>query len=203
MLWKEAGYFDTASELKPLLHLWSLAIEEQFYLVYPLMIWGAWRIGLNVFIMVILLGLLSFGLNISGIKEDAVRTFFLPHTRFWELLAGAVLAYLELFKRMWLDRWLKEWNFQPFIFWQPPRVVRRNVDLNSLLSVLGLLLIVVAAFGLNKGKLFPGWFALAPVIGAFLLIFTGPEAWVNRNILANRLILMALANFVFCSNCGV
>ncbi len=48
VIWKEAGYFDTTSELKPLMHLWSLAIEEQFYLLYPVLIWGAWRTGLSV-----------------------------------------------------------------------------------------------------------------------------------------------------------
>ena len=63
---KEAGYFDTASELKPLMHLWSLSIEEQFYLIFPVLIWGAWRLGLNALSVALLLVLLSFGLNLGG-----------------------------------------------------------------------------------------------------------------------------------------
>lgn len=186
ILWQENGYFDTASELKPLMHLWSLAIEEQYYLIYPLLMWGAWRVGLNVLTTVMLLGLLSFGLNISGIEKDAVRTFFLPQTRFWELLLGSVLAYLQLFKRGQFAGRLKHWIFHPLLFKQPPLSIRRDALLNHLLSFLGMLLLFVSVLGIDKDKLFPGWWALAPTMGAFLLILAGPGAWVNRNILANR-----------------
>lgn len=189
VLWKEAGYFDTASELKPLMHLWSLAIEEQFYLFYPLLIWGAWRAGLNVLTMVALLGLLSFGLNVAGVGEDAVKTFFLPQTRFWELLAGAVLAYVQLFKRAQFTKGLTRWIFHPAIIRQPQLSNQRKAVLNDLLSIVGLLLIVTIVCFLGKGNLFPGWWAFAPVLGSFLLIFAGPHAWVNRNILANRLMV--------------
>ncbi|OLP05024.1 acyltransferase family protein [Rhodoferax antarcticus] len=189
VIWKEAGYFDTASELKPLMHLWSLAIEEQFYLLYPVLIWGAWRMGLNVLTVVILLGLLSFGLNVGGIEKEAIKTFFLPQTRFWELLAGSVLAYVQLYKPAPFAAWLKRSLFHPLVFRQPPAAQRREAVLNNLLSGFGLFLIVLAVFGLHKGKLFPGWWALFPVLGACLLILAGPQAWVNRKILANRLMV--------------
>lgn len=186
VLWKEAGYFDTASELKPLMHLWSLAIEEQFYLAYPLILWVAWRLGLNVLRTVILLGLVSFSLNVFGIKTDAIETFFVPQTRFWELLAGSALSYLQLFKRAQFDDWLQHWVFHPAIFRQIPLSAHRETVLNNLLSVLGLLLILAAALGTDEAKSFPGWLALVPVSGAFLLIMAGPETWVNREILAHR-----------------
>ncbi|MCK9395013.1 MAG: acyltransferase [Methylobacter sp.] len=190
ILWQESGYFDIASRLKPLLHLWSLSIEEQFYLIYPLLIWGAWRLRLNILIMVICtLLLISFGLNISTIGKHAVETFFVPQTRFWELLAGSVLAYMQIFKLPRFTEWLKRYMFHPMIFQQPPPVERRNAILSNLLSFGGLLLILAAIFGLSKGKLFPGWWALAPVLGAFLLILAGPTGWVNLNILANRLMV--------------
>lgn len=189
VLWKEAGYFDTASELKPLMHLWSLAIEEQFYLIYPVLIWAAWRAGLNVLTVVILLALISFGLNVHWIGKDAVETFFVPQTRFWELLAGSVLAYFQFFKPKAIGDWLSRWVFHRVIFKHPPFPAKQGAVLVQLTSVLGLLLIILAVFTLHKGKPFPGWWALAPVVGAVLLIFSGPNAWVNQNILGNRLMV--------------
>lgn len=190
VLFKEAGYFDIASELKPLMHLWSLAIEEQFYLIYPLLIWAAWRMGLNVLTIVIVLALVSFGLNLSGIEKNAAKTFFLPQTRFWELLAGAILAYLKIFKSQQVSRFLQNCLFHPLIFRTPPEGTRREVIVNNLLATLGLLLIVASLITIHKGRLFPGWWALAPAAGALLLIMSGPAAWVNRNLLANRFMVM-------------
>lgn len=189
VLWKEAGYFDTASELKPLMHLWSLAIEEQFYLIYPVLIWGSWRLGLNVLTVVLVIGLLSFAANITGIGKDAVGTFFMPQTRFWELLSGSVLAYMHLFHRLSLATWLSRWMFHPVIFRHPPAPDHRESFLNNLFALSGLLLIVAAVFGIHKGMAFPGWLALVPVAGAFLLIMAGPQAWVNRNILAHKMMV--------------
>ncbi len=189
VLWQESGYFDTASRLKPLMHLWSLAIEEQFYLIYPVLIWGSWRLNFNIIKVLALLFLISFGLNVSAIGNNVIETFFVPQTRFWELLAGSVLAYLPFFKQIRFAEWLKQYVFHPAFFRQPPLAKRRNVILNNLLSFGGLLLIVAAIFGLNKKMLFPGWWALVPVLGAFLLILAGPGGWVNRNILANRLMV--------------
>lgn len=186
VLWREAGYFDSASELKPLMHLWSLAIEEQFYLIYPVLVWAIWRLGLNVLTAVFLLGLLSFGLNVSGISRDVVGTFFSPQTRFWELLAGAMLAYVQSFKSPRVSDGLKDWVCYPLLVHMQ---ARRGARLNSILSIVGFLLIVAAVFGINKGKAFPGWWAVFPVLGASLLILAGADAWVNRNVLASRVMV--------------
>ncbi len=186
ILWQEVGYFDTAAELKPLLHLWSLAIEEQFYLIFPVLIFALWRIGFNVLTVVLLLGLISFGLNISGVTTNPTATFFMPQTRVWELLAGSVLAYLQFFKRAKFSAWMQHWIFHPIVFRPLPESARRGVVVNNILSVVGLLLIVAAVFSVTKSKPFPGWWALLPVSGAFLLIFAGSDAWVNRVILANK-----------------
>jgi len=165
VLWGEAGYFDTASELKPLMHLWSLAIEEQFYLIYPLIIWAAWRVRLNALAVVLLLAGASFALNISGVGTDATETFFFPQTRFWELLAGSVLAYAHVF-------WMRQSG--------GAGVVR------DVVSVCGIGLIAYAAANLTGESLFPGWAAVMPVAGAFMLIAAGPDARFNRWILASR-----------------
>ena len=88
----QSGYFDVESAKKPLLHLWSLGIEEQFYLAWPLilMLAARWRVGLLAVACVIAVA--SFTLNVALIGHDPVATFYLPFTRAWELLAGAVLA---------------------------------------------------------------------------------------------------------------
>ncbi|WP_428827097.1 acyltransferase family protein [Azonexus sp. IMCC34842] len=190
ILWQEVGYFDTTAELKPLLHLWSLAIEEQFYLIYPLLIFIAWRIGLNVLIVVFLLALISLGLNISGVAKNPMETFFMPQTRFWELLVGSALAYQHFFKRTKFSAWMQRWVCHPIFFRDMPQSARRREVLNNLLSVVGLLLLIAAVFFINKSRPFPGWWALLPVSGAFILILTGPEAWVNRFILSNRLMVL-------------
>lgn len=188
VMWKESGYFDTASELKPLMHLWSLAIEEQFYLFYPLFVWAAWRIGLKIFAPIVLIGVLSFGLNVQGVEKDAVKTFFLLHTRMWELMAGGGLAYLYVYNKGQFADWARKFS-NLAIFRATPSVAERDAFLNNLISILGLLLIAGSVVGLHKELLFPGWWALPPVIGSFLLIFAGPNAWVNRKILANRIIV--------------
>lgn len=171
----ESGYFDTSSELKPLMHLWSLAIEEQFYLVYPLIIWAAWRTGVSIMLTVAALCLISFGLNVYGVASDPVGTFFSPQTRFWELLAGAVLAYFYYSRSKAVER-----NDAPIVF---------GDTLNSAISILGLGLIVAAVAFLKSGDIFPGWWALSPVIGTAMLIFSGPNALVNRTLLSNRFML--------------
>lgn len=189
VLWQEVGYFDTASELKPLLHLWSLAIEEQFYLIFPVLIFAVWRIGLNVLTVVLLLVLISFGLNITGVTTNPTETFFMLQTRAWELLAGSILAYLQFFKRAKFSAWMQRWMFHPVLFRHPNESAQRGEVLNNTLSVVGLLLLVAAMLFISKGKPFPGWWALLPVSGAFLLILAGPEAWGNRVILANKLMV--------------
>lgn len=186
VLLSEAGYFDNASELKPMMHLWSLAIEEQFYLAYPLIIWCAWKARLSVLLLVAVIALLSFLLNITNVSRDAVGTFFLPYTRIWELLAGALLAHIYLFRRAELMGHLANWVFRPSILGKRLRTVDRESLLNNLVSFLGLFLLVIAMIGIHKGQEFPGWRALAPVIGASLLVMSGPHAWVNRVLLSNK-----------------
>ncbi len=166
-LLQEAGYFDTASEQKPLMHLWSLAIEEQFYLLYPLLIWGIWKLRFNVLGVVLAVGLLSFGANILGMSDGAVRVFFAPHTRFWELFAGAVLAYLHHSRQSY-------------------PAANRKAALQNFFAFAGMALLAVAVFWVDKGKPFPGWWALAPVAGTFLLIMAGPQAWINQKLLASK-----------------
>jgi len=150
----QSGYFDIESARKPMLHLWSLGIEEQFYLFWPLILMLAARLRWSLLAVAAAIALASFVLNVALIGSDPVATFYLPFTRAWELLAGAVLACA------W-DR-----------FDQSEAASNRR-------AVAGVVTIAVAAAVLNVHRAFPGWWALLPVAGGALLLST-PASWINR-----------------------
>ena len=99
VLWGESGYFDNAADFKPLLHLWSLGIEEQFYIVWPFLLWLAWKQRFNYLPVLLVIAFASFALNIYTVSSDPVAAFYSPLTRFWELLVGSILAYIGIFTK--------------------------------------------------------------------------------------------------------
>ncbi|MBQ7627193.1 MAG: acyltransferase, partial [Rhodocyclaceae bacterium] len=186
VLWKESGYFDTASELKPLLHLWSLGIEEQFYLIWPLVLWLVWKRKFNLLTVIALLLVASFAANLYRIDRNPVATFYAPHTRFWELLAGSLLAWLVVHRssvaenlRRTCDRLLAR-----LIYREAP--VNDGRTLENVLSFAGFVLLAIGFWKITKATPFPGAWAAVPVVGAFLLIAAGQRAWLNRVLLSNR-----------------
>jgi peptidoglycan/LPS O-acetylase OafA/YrhL len=197
-LWNEAGYFDNSAETKPLLHLWSLGIEEQFYIVWPLFLWFAWKRKFNLLTITIVIAIASFVFNIKGIKYDMVATFYSPQTRFWELLSGSLLAWVTLYKKdtfanvkLKLDYWLSR-----IIFSEKQEADGKT--LSNVLSFVGLLLLVYGFWRINKELSFPGKWALVPVLGAVLIITAGSKAWVNRVILSNKIVVwFGLISFPF------
>jgi peptidoglycan/LPS O-acetylase OafA/YrhL len=96
LLLSEVNYFDAAAVTKPLLHLWSLGVEEQFYIVWPFMLWAAWRCRLNIFVAIVVLLIISFSLALLDHSRDGATAFYSPQTRFWELLTGALLACIAV-----------------------------------------------------------------------------------------------------------
>ena len=166
-LQREAGYFDVASDSKPLLHLWSLAVEEHFYLLFPLLAWGLWRLGQGA-------GRagLAFAAAVSmalGMRSgvDPSGAFFWPHTRAWELLAGALLAHWQ-------------------VTHGAPAAHAAARRWQHIAAWLGLLAIVLSVACMGPNLRWPGAATVVPVAGATLLIAAGSQAWPNSRLLAWR-----------------
>ena len=175
VLWNESGYFDQSADFKPLLHLWSLGIEEQFYLLWPVLLCLAWRLRRSLFVWIAVLAALSFSLNVWQIRTDAVATFYLPFTRFWELMIGALLAASALRTGA-------------------PLIGHRTQA--AVASAVGMALLGASFLLVDKSRAFPGWWALLPTIGTALIIWAGPQAWLNRTVLSNRtLVWIGLISF--------
>lgn len=161
VLWLESGYFDNDAKLKPLLHLWSLGIEEQFYIVWPLLLGLVWKHKWNFLTITLLIAAASFTVNVLTVSTNPVGVFYSPLSRFWEMMIGGILAYLVLHRPHHL----------PQIHGQ---------------SAFGLVLIVLGILLVSDNSQFPGWWALLPTIGTFLIISAGPSAWLNQHFLGSR-----------------
>ncbi len=186
VLYKESGYFDAAAETKPLLHLWSLGIEEQFYIVFPIVAWLAWRARLNMLSLVALAGVVSFALNVGHIEANPVWAFYQPQARAWELMMGAMLALLVTDTSGWMNKMGSK--IDPYVarlIYRRDAALEPGLALANLKSWLGLALIVIGLFTITKDTHFPGKWALLPTVGAALLIWGGPQAFVNRLLLSN------------------
>lgn len=188
-LWHESGYFDSTALTKPLLHLWSLGIEEQFYIVWPLLLWIGWKRNFNLLTLILTVALISFLLNIKHVRLDSVGAFYSPQTRFWELLIGSTVAWIKLNRPRALSKLgrLLDRAFDRIVFAQP--VAKEGALLANAQSFAGAALITTAVLLTNSDKAFPGWWALLPTFGAALLISAGQHAWVNRVILSNRVLV--------------
>ena len=187
VLWSEAGYFDNSAETKPLLHLWSLGIEEQFYIVWPFVLWFSWKRKFNLLTLTVLVALISFSLNLKGIKQDSVATFYSPQTRFWELLSGSLLAWFAIYKKNGFHS-----NIIKIDCWLAKVIIRESFEadgktLSNVIAFTGSILLAYGFWGITKDVSFPGKWAAIPVIGAVLIILAGPKAWINRKILSNKL----------------
>lgn len=180
VLWSGDGYFDITAKSKPLLHLWSLAVEEQFYIVWPLLLIVLTRSRLNALAAMSLFAVSSFLLNTYVSGSDPVAAFYSPQTRIWELLVGAILARLTHDH----PNFPKKATFDLF-----SRGGRLNLCLIDLQSVVGLGMIAAAFFTLNQESQYPGWWALLPTIGTAVLILAGKKAWINRIFLSNRIMV--------------
>ncbi len=187
VLWSESGYFDAAGSTKPLLNLWSLGVEEQFYIIWPFIVWLAWKAGIGFLSVTILAAVVSFGLNIRGMGLDPVATFYSPLTRFWEILSGSILAWMSV-RRGGFHAHVRARVEYCFDMVLPPggRWTGSEV-LSNVMSLAGCLLLGYGFFGISRVFSYPGGWALVPVVGAMLVIASGPGALINKKVLSSRL----------------
>lgn len=186
VLWREAGYFDGASDTKPLLHLWSLGVEEQFYLLWPVMAWIAWKRKWDLVAVTLTVFAVSMYFNLDRIRQDLIGTFYAPQTRFWELMAGAALAQVSMSTaRGAVSRWTTDWY---------GAIVARSSARHAL-SALGAALVVVSVVVIDQSRHFPGRWAVLPVSAAVCLIASGPNAFVNRLLAWRPLVAVGLISY--------
>lgn len=165
LFWRESGYFDTAAELKPLLHTWSLAVEEQFYVIFPLFLMLFWRLGKRwILVMLVLVFVASLVLAQWAAYAKPAAAFYLLPTRGWELLIGAFAAfYLFQANRKEFGRGLSEFG-----------------------GWLGVALILYAVFAYSKTTPFPGFYALVPTIGTVLIILFATQQTTVGKFVGNK-----------------
>lgn len=168
LFWSESGYFDTAAELKPLLHTWSLAVEEQYYILFPLFMVLTWRLSKRR-MLDLLIGMFLISLVIAhwGAYNIPSATFYLLPARGWELLLGVFVAFH--FNRGTADD--------------------LSSSLKQTLSLTGLLLIIYSVFAYSEQTPFPSLFTLAPTLGTVLLILFTRKGTLAYRILSNRLMV--------------
>ena len=185
LYWSQANYFDVAAEQKPLLHLWSLAIEEQYYLIAPGLLWVSFRLRLNLVTLTVLCILASFATGILLTKTEPTAAFYMPWSRAWELYAGGLLALLTVRPPAALVKLEKPIStfLDRLIFSGQPVYAASHLRVAA--SVAGAACIIIGFIVIKPGRSFPGWPALLPVIGTVCLIFAGPQTWLNRKILSH------------------
>lgn len=158
--WRESGYFDTAAEEKPLLHTWSLAVEEQYYLIFPIFLILAWRFGKNrVFWMIVVMAAISLLMSEWGWRKHPTANFYLLPTRAWELFAGSIAAFV---------------------------VHKQGVQKNNPLALAGLAAIVFSIFFYDEATPFPSVYALVPVLGVVLLVLYADKDTFTAKLLSTK-----------------
>tara|TARA_B110000238_G_scaffold6233_1_gene6247 strand:+ start:1536 stop:3464 length:1929 start_codon:yes stop_codon:yes gene_type:complete len=165
--WLNSNYFSLGSEIKPLLHTWSLAVEEQYYILFPIFLMFTWRLGIKwVLILLSIVFFISLGVAQLGAYNSPNAAFFLLPTRGWELLVG-VFAAFYLKQNMYL----------------------KSLFLNQILSLLGLGMIVYSIIAFDESTPFPSLYALIPTIGTGLIILSSTKQTVVHSLLGSKVLV--------------
>ena len=181
LFWLTGGYFETASELKPLLHTWSLSLEEQFYVIFPVLMLTLWRFRKRLVVTILVtIGLVSLAFAQLSVVAYPDASFYLLHTRAWELLVGSFVAF--------------------YFYWFSRRSDHRQVFesrwLHELCGVSGLVLIVYAIFTFDAETPFPSLYTLIPVVGtALILTFANPNTLVGKLFCHKALVGIGLISY--------
>jgi peptidoglycan/LPS O-acetylase OafA/YrhL len=179
LFWGESGYFDTQAELKPLLHTWSLAVEEQFYVVFPLLLLAAWRLGRGVLLS--LIGAIAVGslfISVDEVRNFPSAAFYLLPSRAWQLLVGALASFVA-------DRWQAADVRQPAV-----RLAGEAVGWG------GMAMIILALFLFDERTPFPGLNAALPTLGtALVLLGASDRTNVGRMLAWRPLVGLGLISY--------
>ena len=179
LFWRKSGYFDTSAEFIPLLHTWSLAVEEQFYVFFPLFLMLLWNLRKRLILgSLIIIAIVSLAVAQYGAYHKASATFFLLPTRGWELAMGAIIAFYLLYKK------------------EHAEMIRSNKLLSKSLALIGISLICYSIFAFDKATPFPGFYALVPTIGtALIIIFATAETAVGRLLGTKSMVGIGLISY--------
>ena len=179
LFWTETGYWGTANELKPLLHTWSLAIEEQYYILFPLFLMLMWKFRKRwIFSSFMLIAVTSLAVSQWGAYNRPSANFFLLPTRGWELAIGAGIAFYFLYRK------------------QTIRTFFSHQYVDELLGLIGLLMIGYSVFLFDETVPFPSLYALIPTIGTGLIIlFSSPHTLVGRFLSLKLLVGIGLISY--------
>lgn len=157
---RQSGYFDTAAEEKPLLHTWSLAVEEQYYIIFPILLFFIWRERKDFAVWIIVcLGAISLAYSEWGWRNQPTANFYLSPGRAWELLIGSLAAII---------------------------VQKRGVRSNEIFAIAGMLAIIVSLFVFDHTTPFPSIYTLLPCIGVMSVLIFGGQGTLTAKLLGNR-----------------
>ena len=172
---REAGYFEVANEFKPLLHTWSIAIEEQYYVGFPIILLFMWRFGRKWLLgTVVSIAIVSIGVAEWGSHNYPNETYYLLPTRAWELMLGATISLVQ-------------------VFWKIPD---RMILGGQIAAIAGLSLIAYAVFSFDANTRFPGGRALIPTVGtALVILFANEKTWVNKFLACKLLVGIGLISY--------
>ena len=179
LFWQTSGYWGPSNELIPLLHTWSLAVEEQYYVIFPLFLMLLWRFRKRWILgSLIVIAAISLALAEWGSLHHPTATFFLLVTRGWELAIGACIAFYFVYRQ------------------QTMRSLLSHQSVDEAFSLLGLLMIAYAVFFFDKHIPFPGFYAMVPTIGTGLIIlFSSEQTMVGRLLGLKPLVGIGLVSY--------
>ncbi len=161
-LLNEINYFDQNSKYKPLLHIWSLAIEEQFYLFWPILLFASYKLFRKKIILVLsVLAGISLYYCIQTSNSNVSLAYYMPQSRMWELAIGGIVSFKN----------------------------NSNRVTNPVFSLMGLVLIIFSFFIINEKSIFPGSIALLPVVGTYLVLISNGNHVFNTKLLGNKILV--------------
>ena len=172
LFWQESGYFATGAELKPLLHTWSLSVEEQYYVLFPLFLMALWKLRKRlIFGALIVVGTISLIAAQWGAYNEPTTTFYLLPTRGWEIAIGALIAFYFLYKR------------------EQAEFISSHKIMSESFGSIGLALILFSIFAFNKTTPFPSVYALIPTVGTALIIMFSTQKTVVGRLLSTKVMV--------------